>query len=328
MEEMGLAPWPLFAEVGVDRAVFDSPENVIAFPVLGRLLTLCAARSGCPHLGLLIGERAGIDVLGVVGRLAIRAADLGSALRSIVLYLHLHDRGGVPGLSVSSDRAAFGYTVYQPNVTGADYVYDAALLIASNILKALAGPGLQLSEVCLTRSQPDDIAPYRERFRSRLRFDAEHNAVVFPASWLEHPLGGADVRLHRQIMAEIAALESRSAGDLAAQLQRALRRLLVSGASQRETSMEQISALFGIHRRTLNRRLRARGTSFKALIDAARYDAARQLLRDTRLPVADIAAVLDYAEVSAFGHAFQRWSGTSPAAWRRMQAGGGIDHRD
>jgi AraC-like DNA-binding protein len=161
-----------------------------------------------------------------------------------------------------------------------------------------------------------EIDPYRRFFRTRVRFGAEHNAVVFPASWLDHSLEGADARRHREILREIQNLEVRRAGDLVAQLQRVLRRLLVGGAGQGETSLEQIAKLFAVHPRTLNRRLHARGTSFKALIDAARYDIARQLLRDTRLPIVEIAAALDYAESAAFVRAFHRWSGTSPTAWR------------
>jgi AraC-like DNA-binding protein len=95
-----------------------------------------------------------------------------------------------------------------------------------------------------------------------------------------------------------------------------LRRLMVNGAGQGETRLEQVADLFAIHRRTLNRRLRAQGTSFKALVDETRYDIARQLLRDTRLPTTEIAATLDYSECSAFVRAFRRWSGTSPSAWR------------
>ena len=119
-----------------------------------------------------------------------------------------------------------------------------------------------------------------------------------------------------QIMQEIDTLEAHGAGDLSTQLRRVLRRLLISGACQQETCLEHVAKLFAIHRRTLNRRLRAQGTSFKALIDETRYDIARQLLRDTRLPVAEIAAALDYSECSAFDRAFRRWSGASPSAWR------------
>ena len=44
--------------------------------------------------------------------------------------------------------------------------------------------------------------------------------------------------------------------------------------------------------------------------------ARRQLLLGTRMSIGQIAATLGYADASGFTHAFRRWSGTSPAAWR------------
>ncbi|MGD8965705.1 MAG: AraC family transcriptional regulator [Gammaproteobacteria bacterium] len=44
---------------------------------------------------------------------------------------------------------------------------------------------------------------------------------------------------------------------------------------------------------------------------------ARELLANTKLPLARIAAALNYADTSAFIRAFRQWSGIPPAAWRR-----------
>jgi AraC-like DNA-binding protein len=71
-----------------------------------------------------------------------------------------------------------------------------------------------------------------------------------------------------------------------------------------------------MHSRTLNRRLNAFGTSFQALVDAGRFEIARQMLADSAMEVTQIAASLDYADASAFTRAFRRWSGTTPAVWR------------
>lgn len=317
LAEMGADPAALIAEAQLDLALFDDPENTIAFAELGRFLELCAARASCPHLGLLIGEHSGLQVLGVVGKLAACSKDLGSALRNIILYLHLHDRGAVPALILGGERAVFAYVIHESDALGTEIIYDAALLIACNILRDLAGPGWEPVEVCLTRPPPARIGPYRRCYRAPVRFGAEQNAVVFDAGWLTHPLGGSDSSAQECLLREIDRLEAEGSGSLAAQLRRILFRLFISGSAQGETSLEYVSSLFALHRRTLNRRLQAEGTTFKALIDAARYDIARQLLRDTQLTTSDIAINLGYADVTAFCRAFRRWSGSSPAAWRK-----------
>jgi AraC-like DNA-binding protein len=289
---------------------------------LGRLLALCAERAGCPELGLLLGEPLDLGVLGLVGELGGHCPDLGSALRNIILYLHLHDRGAVPALWVSGERAMLAYVIHQHGVPGTELIYDLALTVTRNVLKALAGPGWKATEVHFSRPQPATTEHYRRVFQTRLIFGADYDAVVFPSAWLAQPLGGADAMVHQRIMQEIERLEAHGAGDLPAQLRRVLRRLLVDGAGIDETSLDQISQIFRVHRRTLNRRLRIHGTSFKALLDECRYDIARQLLRDTRLPVAEVAARLGYADAAAFSRAFRRWSGRSPAAWRVTQSPG------
>jgi AraC-like DNA-binding protein len=83
-----------------------------------------------------------------------------------------------------------------------------------------------------------------------------------------------------------------------------------------DTSLEDIASEFSMQPRTLNRRLQAEGTTFRELINDARFEVARQLLKGTRMRIADIALALGYANTSGFSHAFQRWSGTPPSEWR------------
>ena len=58
----------------------------------------------------------------------------------------------------------------------------------------------------------------------------------------------------------------------------------------------------------------------RAILDVVRYEVARNLLRDTRRPVSDIAPCLGYGDDTAFSRAFRRWSGMSPGQWREANA--------
>jgi len=72
--------------------------------------------------------------------------------------------------------------------------------------------------------------------------------------------------------------------------------------------------------RTLQRRLRGEGTSFKAVVDTTRESLARHYLRRTHLSSTEIAYLLGFDEASSFFRAFQRWTGTTPETLRRQQA--------
>jgi AraC-like DNA-binding protein len=298
--------------VGLDLTLFDDPENTIPFAAMGRLLRSCAERIRCPHFGLLIGQRSGPSCLGVLGELCQNMTDVSSALRTLIFHLHIHDRGATPALSVERGVAVLSYLIYQQGVEGLDQIYDGAIAVAFNILRALCGPIWLPTEVLFSRRQPEDAAPYRKFFQAPLRFDREQTALVFPAKWLDSAVAGADPLLRQQIERRIAEIEYLDNRDLVGQLRRTLRILLITHRG----SLDQVAELLSMHPRTLNRRLKARGATFQALADEIRYEIARQLVEHTQMSMSQIAATLDYADASAFTRAFRRWSGDTPAAWR------------
>ena len=68
--------------------------------------------------------------------------------------------------------------------------------------------------------------------------------------------------------------------------------------------------------RTLTRRLAEEGLSYKGLLDEVRRKLAIQYLKDRRISLKQVAYLLGYSEVSAFYHAFRRWTGSSPVQHR------------
>jgi AraC-like DNA-binding protein len=71
-----------------------------------------------------------------------------------------------------------------------------------------------------------------------------------------------------------------------------------------------------MERRTLHRHLQAEGRSFRQVANEVRFEIACRLLATTDMAHPQIAAVLNYADHSAFTRAFRGWSGQTPSAWR------------
>jgi len=312
LRDLGLDPDATIAASGLDPRVFDDPRNEIPIASLGRLLALAVARSGCGHVGLLVGERSGSASLGLVGLLTRHAPDVGTALRNLTARLHLRDRGAVAPLLVANGIATLGYEIYQTGVEAGDQICDGAMAIAMNVMRELCGSAWRPAEVLFAHSRPADLRPFRRVFDAPLRFDAERSALVFPAKWLEHRTKEADPALFRELTGRVAALESAMAGDFVAELRRMLRVILLTGKG----SVGEVADRLSMHRRTLNRRLQARGTSLHHLVEQTRFEIARQLVENTRMPLTEIAATLHYGDASAFTRAFRRWAGRVPSAWR------------
>jgi AraC-like DNA-binding protein len=87
---------------------------------------------------------------------------------------------------------------------------------------------------------------------------------------------------------------------------------------------EQLADMLGVSTRTLARRLRETGTSYGALLRRVQSERAKNYLRHSSAPVAEIAERLGYSDAAAFTRAFQSWTGTTPTRWRaahRTEAG-------
>jgi AraC-like DNA-binding protein len=69
--------------------------------------------------------------------------------------------------------------------------------------------------------------------------------------------------------------------------------------------------------RTLQRRLRDEGTSWRVELERARQERTHRLLRETPLSVESIAARVGYSDVRALRRAVRRWYGKSPLEVRR-----------
>jgi len=91
---------------------------------------------------------------------------------------------------------------------------------------------------------------------------------------------------------------------------------VLAAAGERVPPIEETARMLAMSERTLRRRLTAEGTGFQDVVDRFRETRARELLVSSREAVERIADRLGYSEASAFIHAFKRWTGLTPGAFR------------
>jgi AraC-like DNA-binding protein len=321
LRRLGADPARVLAEAGFDIKLFDDPDTLVSYAARNHMIAHCAARTSCPHFGLLVGQGGGLKSLGLVGLLVKYSLDAGAALRTLMRYTHLHVRGAVATLAVDGDSVTLGYEIYQSHVEATDQIGDAAVAVIFNIMRELCGPAWKPVQIRFAHRKPKDVGPFQQFFRAPLVFDATGNAIVFSADWLNRRLPAIDPDLRRLLQKQIDALENRHGEDFPGQVRSVLRTALVAGHG----GVGQVADVFSIHRRTLCRRLNGFGTSFQTLADQCRFEIARQMLEHSAVAVREIAALLRYAAPGVFSRAFRRWSGTTPAEWRmaRKGAGGG-----
>ena len=83
---------------------------------------------------------------------------------------------------------------------------------------------------------------------------------------------------------------------------------------------EDVARGLGMSDRTLARKLSDEGLNFTEILQQLRRDLAVRYLDDRKLHVSKIAWLLGFHEVSAFTHAFKRWTGKTPSQLRTVGA--------
>jgi AraC-like DNA-binding protein len=313
LRRFGVAPGRPFVRAGVPLRTFKNPENRIAFEALGRLFCECSTATACAHFGLLVGERFALDGLGAIGYLMRNSTTVGEALRALLLHLYLHDRGAVPILiNLDESHVLLGYSIYRHGTPGATHLYDVAIAIGYRALQEICGAKWKPLRVQFSHVRPQDQRPYRRLFGPNLRFDAEVSGIVFAASWLDHAIAGADPNLRELIIQALQQTRANSTMSFADLVRGALHQMVLSGTS----SAGNVALLFGMHERTLRKRLTAERTSLQQLVSQTRFELAKQLLENTEVPVSEISSALRYADAAVFSRAFRGWSKASPSEWR------------
>lgn len=85
----------------------------------------------------------------------------------------------------------------------------------------------------------------------------------------------------------------------------------------RQPSLVAVASALGISVRTLQRRLSARGLSYRCLLDEVRRQRAEVELRHRERTIADISRRLGYSDPAHFVRAFRRWTGKAPSHYEQ-----------
>jgi AraC-like DNA-binding protein len=308
----GIDAEAVLAASGLDNSTLSRSENVIPFSAARRLLALAAAKTGRPDFGLRAGQRIGMAAIGVLGMAMQNCCSLSEALSLFTSHYRRHDGAGVLTCRLERPVATMSYSIPRSDLPGSAQAVDFALAIGAQTLKSLCGPRWRPIEARMARPQPQDPGPYRALVGDAVRFDAPETALIFDADWLDYPLAEGRPELRDILLRYLSA----SRLDSTQATRDDVRRQLCVNASHVATSLNEVALAMNIHPRTLARRLASTGTTFKALASEIRHERALQLLEQTSMTVADIAALLGYADVGSFSRAFKSRAGMPPKAWR------------
>ena len=191
----------------------------------------------------------------------------------------------------------------------------AGILFSRRILSGSA-PGTQ--EVTFKHAAPRNVAPFQRFFDCPLRFDADDYAFVVDGALLDQPLSTSN-----PIMLEMLEHRARKAVEALPAIDdfvELVRERIEAELPNGNTNARSVAEHLGISQRTLHRRLQAEATSYQELLDKVRCRLAQRHLASRKHTINEVAALVGFAQPSAFHRAFKGWTGDTPADYQERHA--------
>lgn len=203
--------------------------------------------------------------------------------------------------------------------TRSAFAYRTFWIIVHGVNCWLVGRRIPIRWVDFHCSAPPNGTDYRLFFGAPVRFDQPETRLVFDADFLKLPTI-RDERALKDFLRHAPAnilVQYRHDAGLSATVRERLNTTLPSAWPSFEALAEQMR----VSAPTLRRKLRLEGQTYRSIKDEMRRGLAVNALLTGHRHVADLAPDLGFSEPSAFHRAFRKWTGKSPASFRREAAG-------
>lgn len=315
----GIDPGPILREAGLTPAEMNNRQTRIPVEKQVALLGLAAAALPDELLGFHLSKEVDLREAGLLYYVLASSSTFGQALDRAERYSIVTNEGIALRRLVGPDAGiCFHYVGVARHEDRHQIEFWATVLI--RMARQFTGTGLSPQRVLLTHQRCTGSNELELFLGCRIDFGADRDEVAFAAHAADLPLVEADSYLHQILVGyceEALAHRSRPAEALRTRVENAITPLLPHGTAR----AGEVARALGMSQRTLSRRLAEEGATFAAVFDDLRSDLARHYLQNPALSISQIAWLLGFQEVSAFTHAFKRWTGQTPTRMRSQISG-------
>ncbi|OBV10595.1 Transcriptional regulator, AraC family protein [Erythrobacter dokdonensis DSW-74] len=259
----------------------------------------------------------------------LAAPDLGAALQFVVTASNRKNPAMAARIIRSQGMAVFRFDM-DPRFGPFCGIHEQLLLIwIFLIIRSFLGVSAQgigqLPRIVISRLHSNDAID--ALLPCEVVYDSEAASVGVPEELMDFPGLTFDPELWASILASLEKAgggKRRPSSRRPDEIEHLVRNVLAKEA--RVPPFAEIAAELGLSERTLARNFAACGQTYRALIDKLRMAMAQEMLLQDGLKVKDLGHQLGYSDPSAFVRSFRRYSGVSPARWRKMKKREGSPH--
>lgn len=195
------------------------------------------------------------------------------------------------------------------------FAHELLLMLLYGVSCWLVGRRIPILRTEFSYAEPAHSAEYRLMYCGNLRFDRPNTLLAFAPGYLDLPVvqNERSAKEFLRSAPENILLKYKNGSSLAAKVRRRLRQCLPGVVPD----FDRLARQMGMTPPTMRRRLLEEGESYQSIKDQLRRDLAISYLSHSNRSVMDIAVELGFSERSAFHRAFRKWTGASPAQFRR-----------
>jgi AraC-like DNA-binding protein len=326
--QAGVPPPVLLAAAGLDPMLLSGPDADLLQAQGLRLWEEAARLTGDRDFGLHLSEWAAScteDLFDVMAFALRSCATLGDSFRLGERYMRLVHQGIYLRLEEDGECARLVHGHYQEPSSPPRHPVEGMLALALLQGRRAVGDDLLPRAVHFMHARPAELREQERIFRAPVHYGCPRNELIFDRAVLARPQRHAEPRLLAVLDRQLAGLLSELPENPS--FQAAVRRCMMDELPEREPGMATIAAKLHMSPRSLQRRLQSEGTSFAKVLSELRRDLALRYLRDGRIAIGEVGFLLGFLDVAAFQRAFKRWTGSTPAGYRRAgQDRGGSLH--
>ncbi len=305
--------------LGIDDSGSSDPLSFVPLSQATEILEHASAILQNPWFGLEMARRFRIGGSGLLGQIVLNAPTGREAMHQLAAcaptLLYPLTGGFAEDRAEGRGRVHWSFKESAPGLTKS---FQFSQMIAGVVVLRLRGA---IGSDWVPRDVGFEYAPIpvspeaRQMFGPTIAFKRDENSVSIALKTLDRPMAGADPVLYA-VMRDLAKRwlgEARVDPGLLSLMRAEIRVRLKSGA----VDLETIAQALGMTPRVLQVRLDQEGTNFEAVLGDTRSEIALELLRETDIPLSDIAYDLGYSDPSVLTRAVRRWFHKSPSEIRR-----------
>lgn len=214
--------------------------------------------------------------------------------------------------NITAERLLFTIELSQECSRIREFALITFALECVQALEVLIDDPAPVLEISLDIDEPAYYSRYAAMFPA-IHFAAPGNQLSVQLSHVATPRLQYDEPALRLIVRHFQDIPQETPLSVTAQVE-----ALLHSNPLKHAQLDNVAKRLKLSERTLSRRLRAEGTSFRQLLHKTLCQQSAQLLQHSCKSVSELAVQMGYSDTAHFIRAFRQWTGLTPVQYRQQ----------